>query len=54
MKRKTTTKPLALRTRTLRTLTTDECRSVVGGVQQPGLPAGFIMRDTVIVRPDRP
>ena len=53
MKKTTTIKPLSLRTSTLRTLTADECRSVVGGVHQPGLPAGFIMKDTVIIPPPR-
>jgi hypothetical protein len=52
--KQTSNNKLSLRTRTLRALTVDECRQVVGGVLHQPLPAGIIMRDSVIVPPSRP
>lgn len=45
---KKTTRKLALRTETIRSLTPDALRGAVGGVE-PIFSQGFIMKDTVII-----
>lgn len=49
MKKHKTKRTIALHTETIRTLTDDNLKDVVGGTLQP-LPAGFIMKDTIIIR----
>jgi hypothetical protein len=53
--KKSTPHKLTLRAQTLRLLTSEALQHAAGGTLQPAVPVapGFIMKDSVIVRPTR-